>query len=87
MHKFPGAVLGSEDAGHAKGEIGEVVTAPHLGSEALDFHDAGEIVRDVSGDGLEPDDLTVPVAGEKTHRKNKGRNTRTSPLPASGWCR
>jgi SAM-dependent methyltransferase len=66
MHELPGAVLGAEDAGDAETNCGEVVATTDLGPEALYFHDAGEIIRDVPCDALEADDLTVSVARSRS---------------------
>ena len=67
-HELPGAALVPEDAGDAESDRGELVAAADLGLEALYLHDTSEIIRDVPGDGLEADDLTLAVA-----RRSSGR--------------
>ena len=65
MDQLPGAVLRSEDAGDAETDRGEVVTTADLGSVALHFDGAGELVRDVLGNEFEGDDLALLVAGRR----------------------
>jgi hypothetical protein len=62
MHELPSAVLGPEEAGDAESDRGEVVATTDFCPEALYFYDASEIIRDVSCDWLEADDLTLTVA-------------------------